>query len=112
MLPALGKEPVMTIISQPPAGAAVLPSTQGDRESLDNWLNEGGRLSTSAGAGMKDLPALPSEADALRDMGALFISDFASGRVGQHHNTFQHRSRILRQLKAKLRVTSQGEVCP
>ena len=98
----------MTIISQPQAGSAVLPSTQGDREALDNWLNEGGRLSTSAGAGTKDLPAVPSEAEALRDMGALFISDFSSGRVGEHHNTFQHRSRILRQLKAKLRSTPQG----
>lgn len=96
----------MNVISQPPAGSTALPSTQGDREALDNWLNEGGHLSTSAGAGRNDLPALPSKEEALRDMAALFVSDFANGRVGQHHNTFQHRARILRQLTAKLRATT------
>ena len=92
----------MNVISQPRAGSAPLPSTQGDREALDNWLNEGGHLSISA---VKDSPALAAEA-ALRDMTALFASDCANGRVGQHHNTFQHRARVLRQLTAKLRATT------
>jgi len=27
-----------------------------------------------------------------------FLGDFAAGAVGRHHNTYQHRSRVLRQL--------------
>jgi hypothetical protein len=105
--PALGEEPVMNVIPQPPADPAPLPSAQDDREALDNWLNEGGHLLPSAAKGS---PKVPQE-EALRDMASLFISDFANGRVGQHHNTFQHRARILRQLTAELRATPQ-EVRP
>jgi hypothetical protein len=47
-----------------------------------------------------------SEADALEmalhDMTESFAKDFMDGRVGQQHNTFEHRSRVLRQLTAKL----------
>lgn len=32
---------------------------------------------------------------AMRDR---FLNDFADGLVGRHHNSYQHRSRILRQL--------------
>jgi hypothetical protein len=46
------------------------------------------------------------EADALeivlRDMTESFAKDFIDGRVGQQHNTFEHRSRVVRQLTAKL----------
>lgn len=31
-------------------------------------------------------------------MRARFTADFVSGRIGRHHNTFQHRERVLRQL--------------
>lgn len=31
-----------------------------------------------------------------------FAADFAGGRMGKHHNTFQHRSRLLRQWAARL----------
>ena len=31
-------------------------------------------------------------------MRARFLADFTGGRMGQQHNTFQHRERILRQL--------------
>ena len=31
-------------------------------------------------------------------MRAQFIADFVEGRIGRHHNTFQHRERVLRQL--------------
>jgi len=27
-----------------------------------------------------------------------FLADFASGTMGRHHNTYQHRARLLRQL--------------
>jgi hypothetical protein len=43
----------------------------------------------------------------LAAMRAKLFSDFANGVVGQHHNSFQHRSRILRQL-SNLRLVSQG----
>jgi hypothetical protein len=39
---------------------------------------------------------------ALSDMTAAFSNDFAGGRVGQRHNTFAHRTRILRQMGAEL----------
>lgn len=37
-------------------------------------------------------------------MRARFMADFVGGRVGRHHNTFQHRERVLRQLTAQARV--------
>lgn len=47
-----------------------------------------------------------SEADALEaalgDMAAAFSSDFIGGLVGKRHNTFEHRSRVLRQMTAEL----------
>jgi len=48
------------------------------------------------------------EADALEvmlaDMTAVFCSDFANGLMGQRHNTYGHRSRILRQMAGRLTV--------
>lgn len=53
---------------------------------------------------MSGLPG--SEADALEaalaDMTAAFSCDFVNGRVGEHHNTFEHRSRVLRQMTGSL----------
>lgn len=47
-----------------------------------------------------------SEADALAaalvDMTAVFSSDFANGRIGERHNTYEHRSRVLRQMAGSL----------
>ena len=37
-------------------------------------------------------------------MRARFTADFVGGRIGQHHNTFQHRERVLRQLTAQAHV--------
>ena len=45
-------------------------------------------------------PAFP-DLDAMR---AQFIADFTGGRIGQHHNPFQHRERVLRQLTAQARL--------
>jgi len=46
------------------------------------------------------------EADALEaalaDMMTVFCSDFANGLMGQRHNTYGHRSRILRQMAGRL----------
>ncbi len=47
-----------------------------------------------------------SEADALEaalnDMSAAFFSDFVGGGIGKRHNTFEHRSRVLRQMTGRL----------
>ncbi len=47
-----------------------------------------------------------SEADALEaalaDMTAAFSADFVGGRVGERHNTYEHRSRVLRQMTGRL----------
>jgi hypothetical protein len=37
-------------------------------------------------------------------MESTLASDFADGRVGMRYNTYAHRSRVLRQQKAKLNV--------
>ena len=44
-----------------------------------------------------DVPPVPD----LVAMRARFMADFIGGRIGQHHNTFQHRERVLRQLTAQ-----------
>jgi len=47
-----------------------------------------------------------SEADALEaalaDMTAAFSTDFVNGRVGERHNGYEHRSRVLRQMAGRL----------
>lgn len=47
-----------------------------------------------------------SEADALEaalaDMTAALSSDFIDGRIGERHNSFEHRSRVLRQMTGRL----------
>ncbi|HEY0622791.1 MULTISPECIES: hypothetical protein [unclassified Sphingomonas] len=47
-----------------------------------------------------------SEADALEaalaDMTATFSANFVDGRVGERHNTYEHRSRVLRQMAGRL----------
>ncbi|MDQ8756744.1 hypothetical protein RCO27_10940 [Sphingosinicella sp. LHD-64] len=37
------------------------------------------------------------ESDDLAAMRARFVADFSGGLMGQHHNTYQHRARVLRQ---------------
>lgn len=65
-----------------------------------------GAITTPGGPG--------SEADALAaalaDMTASFSSDFVDGRVGKRHNTFEHRSRVLRQMTGSLAaMRAQGD---
>ena len=47
-----------------------------------------------------------SEVDALEaaiaDMTTTFSADFVSGSIGQRHNTYEHRSRVLRQMRGDL----------
>jgi len=37
----------------------------------------------------------------VRRMSGTLSCDFANGSVGERHNTFEHRSRLLRQLTAR-----------
>ena len=41
-------------------------------------------------------------------MQAGFAADFAEARMGQRHNTFQHRSRVLRQMAEAERLRAIG----
>jgi hypothetical protein len=73
----------------------------------DNWENEGGHLAgartviTSSAISASDVDNLEAE---VRVMISTLASDFADGRVGMRYNTYAHRSRVLRQQKAKLDV--------
>ena len=73
--------------------------------ALERWENEGGNFLVAR------LPTPTShrsttEADALeaalRDMTQALSSDFSEGRVGTRYNSYAHRSRVLRQLTARL----------
>jgi hypothetical protein len=44
----------------------------------------------------------------VRRMESKLASDFADGRVGTRYNTYAHRSRVLRQQKAKLEAVRAG----
>lgn len=41
-------------------------------------------------------------------MRARFLADFTGGRVGRHHNTFQHRERVLRRVAEAERLAGEG----
>jgi hypothetical protein len=64
-----------------------------------------------AAYGGKPAPVNPtgsagSEADALEaaiaDMTAAFSDDFVNARVGERHNNYEHRTRVLRQMTGSL----------
>lgn len=76
------------------------------RVAVESWENEGGhfpslsRLSTMPGNVSSPAPDQTSESPELAAMRAKFLADFSGGTMGQHHNTYQHRSRVLRRLAA------------
>jgi len=65
---------------------------------LEAWDNEGGRLTPKTdlpnGAGLMPLAARQGHRASLE---AKLTKDFIEGRVGNHHNTYAHRLRYLRQ---------------
>ena len=73
----------------------------------DNWENEGGHIASPSSAiasfliSASDVEALEAQVNAME---STLASDFADGRVGMRYNTYAHRSRVLRQQKAKLDV--------
>lgn len=73
----------------------------------DNWENEGGHIASPSSAiasfliSASDVEALEAQVNAME---STLASDFADGRVGMRYNAYAHRSRVLRQQKAKLNV--------
>lgn len=71
----------------------------------DNWENEGGHLAAaklviaSSAISAGDVEVLAAQVNVME---STLASDFANGRVGTRYNTYAHRSRVLRQQKAKL----------
>jgi len=71
----------------------------------DNWENEGGHLSAarpviaSCAISASDVEVLAAQVNVME---STLASDFANGRVGTRYNSYAHRSRVLRQQKAKL----------
>jgi len=71
----------------------------------DSWENEGGHLAgarpaiASSAISAKDIDTLEAQVNAME---STLVSEFANGRVGTRYNTYTHRSRVLRQQKAKL----------
>jgi len=71
----------------------------------DNWENEGGHLAAaklviaSSAISAGDVEVLAAQVNVME---STLASDFANGRVGTSYNTYAHRSRVLRQQKAKL----------
>ena len=104
-----GPRPAGTTIAIAPA--AELPARN---LAVQGWENEGGHLTetTSAARIPSDvsqlIPEGPVGAERLAAMRTRFEADFADGLVGQHHNTFQHRSRVLRQLDDEPGVRGAG----
>ncbi len=98
--------------------AGRVPSALGRRKNLapeiDRWEDEGGFVCGTAP--VRDPRAVMSsstaeKAEALASQVSLvarvLASDYAEGRVGTRHNSFQHRSRALLQMSAQLEGMSQ-----
>lgn len=70
------------------------------RAALNEWENEGGHISGRHRAKplLDDSPAFSLSLPELAAMRARLHADFSNGLVGERHNTFQHRTRVLAQL--------------
>ncbi|GAA4822437.1 hypothetical protein GCM10023232_19890 [Sphingosinicella ginsenosidimutans] len=72
--------------------------------AVESWENEGGQFPAPHGVAITPTDVslaadeAPTSRDALVAMRAKFAADFADGLMGQRYNTFEHRSRILRQM--------------
>lgn len=86
-----------------PSGAAINhPAESRTRVAVENWENEGGHFSAPRSLSIVPsnvsslVPDQVSESPELAAMRARFVADFSGGTMGQHHNTYQHRARLLR----------------
>jgi len=81
------------------------PRRRRPRAALENWENEGGNLLVtplSRPTGHRTAREADALEAALRDMTHALSRDFSEGRVGARYNSYVHRSRVLRQLTARL----------
>ena len=80
---------------------------------VTNDGEDGREREGSQPASSHSIPIIPSDVSLLASdrasasgelaaMRAQFIADFAGGTMGNRHNTYEHRSRILRQMAGKL----------
>ncbi len=85
--------------------------------AVERWENEGGKVSAPP-IFFAGNPLRTGERVLLTDRvartNATFAADFADGRMGTRHNTFQHRARVLRQMRTRLamfgrRLSTGGE---
>lgn len=80
-----------------------------ERRALESWSNEGGYCPADPKVVIFASSAVQkSLKDQVDRMGSALAADFANGLVGTHYNTFQHRSRVLRQMTARLNAMSDG----
>ena len=93
--------------SLPDDAAGDRPAEPRTHVAVESWENEGGHfpslpsLSTMPSNVSSPVPDQSSESPELAAMRAKFLADFSGGTMGQHHNTYQHRSRVLRRLAAE-----------
>ena len=98
------------VLPLPPSIPIQVPARRdADRSSAEeSWENEGGHLPRFASVNRQAATPMPmvGELEGLATEVSLMAStlsrDFADGRVGTRYNTYEHRSRVLRQLTAKL----------
>lgn len=64
---------------------------------------------TRSNPGGSSLSEVDTLADALAVRRAVFTSDLADGLIGRHHNTYEHRARVIRQMAARLRTLRMSE---
>lgn len=90
-----------------PAPLHVTADRGGERKirvAEERWENEGGHFPSLPSVAITPGDVSPvvrnqaAEGDDLAAMRAKFLADFASGSMGRHHNTYQHRARLLRQM--------------
>ncbi|GAA4780056.1 hypothetical protein GCM10023219_29950 [Stakelama sediminis] len=83
-----------------PAAAAPLAHPVKPIFSEDRWDNEGGSIGTDTtinGAPSRQQPKFDAGASDVSRMARELRMDYAAGRVGLNHNTYEHRSRLVRQ---------------
>lgn len=79
------------------------------------WENEGGQLSGFSNVSSGQMTSLGLHAPEIESLSAEILlmartlyDDLANGRIGKRYNTFEHRSRVLRQLTSKRDTLRQG----
>lgn len=95
-----------------PAGRA--QDSEAGNVAVATWEDEGGHFPALRSVALNPAVVSPLDPDALSAsegllaMQARFVSDFADGLMGRHHNSFQHRSRVLRRLAGAGRLPEPG----